>query len=224
MSIGSSKGAALNTVDEAVAALRAGEPVILPFDTVYGLAAREDEPSARRLYALKGRPGAQPTALVAHDLESLLERIPELAGQPLMRGPFTLIVPNPARRLPWLTGTNPDAIGVRIPELTGAGAEVLAWVGVVVATSANHPGGQDPATLAAVPEELRVKAAAVVDGGELPGTPSTVVDLTGMQPRILREGVVSGGETMRRLETAVRSRRTLGEESRWPSPSSRSSS
>jgi L-threonylcarbamoyladenylate synthase len=220
----SSKGAALSTVDEGVAALRAGEPVVLPFDTVYGLAAREDEASVRRLYELKGRPGAQPTALVAHDVESLIERIPELAGQPLMRGPFTLIVPNPTQRFPWLTGTSPDSIGVRIPQLTGVGAEILARVGVVVATSANHPGGRDPATLAAVPEEIRVKAAAVVDGGELPGTPSTVVDLTGDEPRILREGAVSVAETMRRLETAVRSRPTPGEESRWPSPSSRSSS
>jgi L-threonylcarbamoyladenylate synthase len=219
-----SKGAGLNAVEEAVTALRAGEPVILPFDTVYGLAAREDEPSARRLYELKGRAGAQPTALVAHDVESLLERIPELAGQPLLRGPYTLIFPNPARRFPWLTGPNPDAIGVRIPELTGVGADVLAHVGVVVATSANQPGGRDPATLAAVPEEIRAKAAAVVDGGELPGTPSTVVDLTRDVPRILREGAVSAAETMRRLETAVRSRRTPGEESRWPSPSSRSSS
>lgn len=214
----------MSTVDEAVAAIRAGEPVVLPFDTVYGLAAREDERSTRRLYELKGRAAAQPTALVAHDVESLLEQIPELAGQPLLRGPFTLIVPNPARRFPWLTGTNPDAIGVRLPELTGVGADVLDRVGVVVATSANQPGGPDPATLAAVPEEIRVRAAAVVDGGELPGTPSTVVDLTGDEPRILRDGAVSVAETMRRLETAVRSRRTPGEESRWPSPSSRSSS
>jgi L-threonylcarbamoyladenylate synthase len=214
----------LSTVDDAVAAIRAGEPVVLPFDTVYGLAAREDDESVRRLYALKGRRAEQPTALVAHDAVNLIERVPELRGEPLITGPFTLILPNPARRYPWLTGTNPDAIGVRIPELTGLADEVLARVGVVAATSANHPGGRDPATVTAVPEDIRTRAAAVVDGGALPGTPSTVVDLTGSEPRILREGAFSTAETLRRLEAAVRSRRPPGEESRWPSPSSRSSS
>jgi L-threonylcarbamoyladenylate synthase len=213
-----------SSVDDAVAAIRAGEPVVLPFDTVYGLAAREDEASSRRLYALKGRGPAQPTALVARDADALVERIPELDAGLLISGPLTLIVANPARRFPWLTGENPAAIGVRLPELVGPAAEVLADVGVVVATSANQPGGRDPATLAAVPEDIQRGAAAVVDGGELPGMPSTVVDLTGDVPRVLREGAVSEAETLRRLEAAVRSRRTPGEESRWPSPSSRSSS
>jgi L-threonylcarbamoyladenylate synthase len=214
----------LSSVEEAVAAIRAGGSVVLPFDTVYGVASREDEQSVRRLYALKGRREGRPTALVAHDAEALLERIPELDRDLLIRGPFTLIVPNPARRFSWLTGANPDAIGVRLPELTGPGADVLARVGVVVATSANHPGGHEPATLEAVPEDIRAKSAAVVDGGRLPGTASTVIDLAGTEPRILREGAVSEADALRRLEAAVRSTRTPGEESRWPSPSSRSSS
>jgi L-threonylcarbamoyladenylate synthase len=195
----------VSPVEDAVAALRSGQPVVLPFDTVYGLASREDEESTRRLYQLKGRESNQPTALVARDVESLVERIPELRDALLLRGPFTLIVPNPARRFRWLTGGNPNAIGVRLPELTGAASQVLSQVGVVVATSANRPGGRDPSTLDGVAEEIRAGAAAVVDGGELPGTPSTVVDLTGHEPTILREGAVSGAETLRRLQAAVRS-------------------
>ncbi len=214
----------MSTVDEAVSAIRRGDAVVLPFDTVYGLASREDEASARRLYALKGRVAEQPTALVASSARELLERIPELDEELLLPGPFTLILPNPARRFSWLTGTNPDAIGVRLPELSGPAADVLAAVGAVVATSANLPGGSDPATIAAVPEHVRSRATALVDGGALAGVPSTVVDLTGVKPRILREGAVSRAETLHRLEAAVRSRRTPGEESRWPSPSSRSSS
>jgi L-threonylcarbamoyladenylate synthase len=214
----------VSSVEEAVAAIRAGEPVVLPFDTVYGLAGREDEASTRRLYALKGREAGQPTALVAAGPEELIARIPELEPALLLRGAFTLIVPNAAQRFRWLTGDNPSAIGVRLPELFGPGAEVLARVGVVVATSANHPGGRNPATLAEVPPDLRGGAGAVVDGGDLPGTPSTVVDLTGDEPRILREGAVSKAETLHRLEAAVRSSRPPGEESRWPSQSSRSSS
>jgi L-threonylcarbamoyladenylate synthase len=190
-------------------ALRAGLPVVLPFDTVYGLAAEpHHEESTRRLYELKGRPATQPTALVAASVDALRAALPELdlAGAwHLLPGPLTLVVPNPAHRFPWLSGTNPDALGVRVPELTGATNDVLAVVGAVVATSANRPGEPDPRRLEDVPEEIRAGAAAVVDGGEVPGTPSTVVDLTGSQPRILREGAVPGAEVLRRLQAAVRS-------------------
>lgn len=199
-------------IDEAVDALRAGKLVVLPFDTVYGLAAEPyREESTRRLYTLKGRAATQPTALVATDLEYLLECVPELRGRAatlarqLLPGPLTLVVANPARRFRWLTGTEAETIGVRVPDLSGLGGEVLARAGAVVATSANSPGGPDPRRLADVPDELRAGAAAVVDGGELPGTPSTVVDLTGSEPRILREGAVPADEVLRRLQAPVRS-------------------
>ena len=199
-------------IDEAVDALRAGKPVVLPFDTVYGLAAEPyREESTLRLYKLKGRAETQPTALVATDLDYLLECVPELRGRTatlarqLLPGPLTLVVPNPARRFRWLTGTRRETIGVRVPDLSGPGGEVLVRVGALVATSANRPGEPDPGRLADVPEEIRAGAAAVLDGGDLPGTPSTVVDLTGAEPRILREGAVSAAELLRRLRAPVRS-------------------
>jgi L-threonylcarbamoyladenylate synthase len=184
----------------------------MPFDTVYGLAADpyREEP-ARRLYKLKGRDESQPTAIVASSFDHLLECVPELRGRAasrarlLLPGPVTLILPNPARRYRWLTGTNPEAIGVRVPELEGPGREVLERVGAVVATSANHPGEPDPSRLEDVPEDIRTGAAAVVDAGELLGTPSTVIDLTGPEPRIVREGALPGEEALRRLDSAVRS-------------------
>ena len=191
-----------------VAALRDGRPVVLPFDTVYGLAAEPfDEQSTRRLYALKGRRETQPTALVAVDIERLTELLPELPANArnLLPGPLTLVVPNPAGRFAWLTGSNPAALGVRVPELTGVTRAVLQQVGAVAATSANRPGAADPRGLEDVPAEIRAGAGALVDGGELPGTPSTVVDLTGDEPRILREGAVPAGEVLRRLQAAVRS-------------------
>ena len=191
---------------DAVEALRAGVPVVLPFDTVYGLAAEpQHEESTRRLYELKGRPPTQPTALVAASVERLIELLPELDASLVLPGPFTFVVPNPAGRFRWLTGTTPEAIGVRVPDLDGAGAAVLAAVGVIVATSANRPGEPDPRRLEDVPAEFREQAAAVVEGGELPGTPSTVVDVTGPEPRILREGAVPAGEVLRRLQAPVRS-------------------
>jgi L-threonylcarbamoyladenylate synthase len=201
----------VNTVEDAVAALRAGGPVVLPFDTVYGLAADPARAEAvHRLYELKGRDDMRPSALVAASLEALLEVVPELYDQAktlarLLPGPVTLVLPNPARRFTAIAGENPDAIGVRVPELRGMAAEVLAEVGLVVATSANRPGEADPRRLEDVPEEMRERSAAVVDGGELPGTPSTVVDLTGVEPRILREGAVSSEDVLRRLGAPVRS-------------------
>jgi L-threonylcarbamoyladenylate synthase len=190
-------------IDRVVEALRAGDPVILPTDTVYGLCADAfREEAVRGLYRLKGRGTAQPTALLAASEEVVVEAVPELAGHPLLRGPFTLILPNPARRLPWLTGDRPETIGVRIPELEGEARAVLDEVGAVAATSANLPGGDDPRRLEDVPRELREGCAAEVDGGELPGTPSTVVDLTGPEPVVLREGAVTVAEALERVSPA----------------------
>ena len=199
-------------IEAAVAALRGGETVVLPFDTVYGLATEpSSDESARRLYRLKGREQEQPTALVAATLDELLERIPELRGRTaslaarLLPGPLTLVVPNPARRFPWVTGGSPEAIGIRVPDIAGPGADVLAQVGVVIATSANAPGERDPRRIDDVPARIRDGAGAVVDGGELPGTPSTVIDLTAAEPRVLREGALAADEALARLATAVRS-------------------
>ena len=192
----------------AAEALAAGQPVVLPFDTVYGLAAEPyREASTRRLYALKGRAATQPTALVAPNVDALMAAFPELDSRVagLLPAPLTLVVPNPARRFPWLTGSNPAALGVRIPVLPEITRTLLEEVGAVVATSANLPGGSDPRRLDDVPDAIRAGAAAVVDGGELPGTPSTVVDLTGAAPQILRSGAVPADEVLRRLGAAVRS-------------------
>nr|MBA3476251.1 Sua5/YciO/YrdC/YwlC family protein [Actinomycetota bacterium] len=85
----------------------------------------------------------------------------------------------------------------RVPVLAGPGAAVLARVGAIVATSANLPGGPDPRTLDEVPDELRAAAAVLVDGGELAGTPSTVIDFTGPEPVVLREGAASALDALR---------------------------
>jgi L-threonylcarbamoyladenylate synthase len=200
----------MSGVDEAVAALRAGSPAILPFDTVYGLAAEAYHSApAERLYRLKGRPATQPSALVAADLDYLLECVPELRGRSatiaraLFPAPLTLIFPNPARRFRWLTGANQDAIGVRIPAVEGPTAGVLARLGCLVATSANHPGGPDPSRLDEVPEDLRAGAAAVVDGGALAGTPSTVIDFTGSEPKVVRAGAAPPEQALARATHAL---------------------
>ena len=183
--------------------------MVLPTDTVYGLCAdpyREDP--AREIYRMKQRPADQPIALLAKDIEFLLELVPELRGRSatmahaLLPGPYTLVLPNPGKRYGWLTGSSPETLGVRVPELTGAAAEVLDFVGALAATSANLHGGPEARRLEDVPVEIRAGAAAVVDGGELPGTPSTVLDLTGAEPKVLREGAVPAAEALERAAAA----------------------
>jgi L-threonylcarbamoyladenylate synthase len=113
------------------------------------------------------------------------------------------VLRNAARRFRWLTGDSPDTIGVRVPELHGDAEAVLEQAGAVVATSANVHGGPDPASLAEVPEEIRSAAAVVLDGGELPGTASTVIDFTGAEPRVLREGAAPSIDAIDRVFAAL---------------------
>lgn len=179
-------------------------------DTVYGLCADpyREEP-VRELYRMKQRPAEQPMALLAKDVDFLVGLVPELRDgadmlvRALLPGPFTLVLPNPGERFRWLTGSTPDRIGVRVPELSGPGAEVLARVGAVVATSANLRGGPEPTRVDDVPVEIRAGAAAIVDGGELPGTPSTVLDLTGREPIVIREGAVPAEQAIERALAAA---------------------
>lgn len=190
--------------------MRSGKAVVLPTDTVYGLCTTpyRAEP-VELLYRLKGRDEQQPVALLAAELDVLFDCVPELRGRAgllaraLLPGGLTLVLPNPARRFRWLTGTKPDTIGVRVPELEGAAKTIVQRAGAVAATSANVTGGPDPKSLDEVPDEIRTGAAVVVDGGELPGIPSTVVDLTGPEPQILREGVVPAAEVLARLAQLV---------------------
>ena len=194
----------MSAVDDAVAGLLAGKPVVLPTDTVYGLCADAyREAPVLRLARLKGRPEGMAVALLAADLDAILDAVPELRGRAavtaraLLPGPYTLVLPNPARRFRWLSGERPETIGVRVPVLPGPARQVVERVGAVAATSANLHGGPDVRRVEDLPAELRDAVAAVVDAGELPGTPSTVLDLTGPEPVVLREGAVPAGEALR---------------------------
>lgn len=190
-------------IDRAVSAIRSGKVVIMPTDTVYGLACSPYTPDpVERLSKLKQRPPDQPISLVANDIDMLFECVPELRGRSgtiitaLLPGPYTLVLPNPAKRYRWLTGLRPDTIGVRVPELEGYGKQVLERVGAVAATSANLHGAPEPTTVSDIPQELIDGIAELVDAGALPGPASTVIDFTGSEPQVLREGA---GEVDRAL-------------------------
>ena len=190
----------------AVEALRAGGLVVLPTDTVYGVCAlATDEDAVRALATLKGRDPAKPIALVGADVDTLLSLVPELP-EPLLRtllpGAYTLVLPNPARRFPTLAGSRPETLGVRVPVFAGEATEVMRVVGAVGATSANPSGGREPRSVEELDPQIRAGVASIVDGGELPGTPSTVLDLTSDDPVVLREGAVPAAEALARAREA----------------------
>lgn len=198
----------MSDVAAAIDGLRRGELAVIPTDTVYGLAANvEDERGTLALYAAKGRESRRPSAILFASLDELLDRVPELpanavaAARALLPGPVTLVLPNPGRRFPWLNQQRPETLGVRVPAVSGPGKAILDALGALVATSANLPGGPDPRSLSDVPGELVAAAAAVVDGGLLGGAPSSVVDVTGVEPLILREGALRADVVLERLRS-----------------------
>jgi L-threonylcarbamoyladenylate synthase len=190
----------LTSLDPAAAfeaAIRADGVAVFPADTVYGLACAPDSPAAvERLYALKGRRPDKPAAVMFFARERALGALPELgertraAIEALMPGGVTLLLPNPRHRFPLACGPDPETLGLRVPALP-----LLAGVAVpVLQSSANPAGGADARRLADIPADIRDGADLVVDGGELPGTPSTVVDLRGYEHdrrwTVVRSGAV----------------------------------
>jgi L-threonylcarbamoyladenylate synthase len=164
--------------------IAAGGVALFPADTVYGLACDPTSPAAvARLYELKGRPADKPAAVMFFALDRALAALPELAPrlrgavEALLPGAVTLLLPNPLARYPLACGPDPWTLGLRVPApgpLAGVGLAVLQ-------SSANHSGGADARTLDEVDEAIRDGADLVVDGGPLPGTPSSVVDLRGYE-------------------------------------------
>ena len=188
-----------------------GGVALFPADTVYGLAT---EPGSRegfdRLYALKGRPPLRPSAVMFFQLDLALAALPELgprtraALERLLPGPVTLLVPNPGRRFPLACGPDPERLGVRVPALDRAELRPLAaarWP--VLQSSANLSGAPDARRLDDVDPRIRAGVDLQLDGGDLPGTPSTVIDLTAWEREgrhaIVREGALSAGDVAARL-------------------------
>jgi L-threonylcarbamoyladenylate synthase len=188
--------------------LAAGGVAVFPTDTVYGLACDpRSERAVARLYELKGRPLAKPAAVMWFSIAPALQELSDLpprtrrAAQVLLPGPVTLLLPNPARRFPLAcepagaTLTPPAPLGVRVPAWTGALASLAAVRAPVLQSSANLSGDPAPRAMREVPESIRAGADLVLDGGELPGTASTVIDLREQETsggwQVLRQGALS---------------------------------
>jgi L-threonylcarbamoyladenylate synthase len=186
---------------------------VFPADTVYGLGCDPDsEPAVRRLYELKGRPPAQPAAVMFFGLDRALVALPELAPseqsalRALLPGPLTLLLPNPKRRYPLACGPAPDAaatLGLRVPSLPPRLAVLATLDRPLLQSSANLSGGPEAQRLADVPASIRSGADLALDGGELPGVASTVLDLRDYERsgkwRIMRAGPIGHAEIERVL-------------------------
>ena len=183
---------------------------VFPADTVYGLACEpESKEGSRRLHALKRRRGAQPAALLFFQPGLALAALPELGPRTrdallaLLPGPVTLLLANPAARYPLACGGDGSVLGLRVPRLPPATAALEAVRWPVLQSSANLTGEPPPRRLADVPEAIREGADLLLDGGELPGTASTIVDLTGYEVdgawSVVREGALATAEVAARL-------------------------
>jgi L-threonylcarbamoyladenylate synthase len=188
-----------------------GGIAVFPADTVYGLACEPDSKEAvQRLYMLKRRRPDKPAAVMFFALELALAALPELgprtagALHALLPGAVTLLLPNPAGRYPLACANEPDVLGLRVPAWPPALAALADVRWPVLQSSANAAGGPDARRLADVPEYMREHTDLVLDGGELPGTPSTVVDLRAFERdgawSIAREGAISVADVAARLD------------------------
>jgi L-threonylcarbamoyladenylate synthase len=178
-----------------------GGVAVFPSDTVYGVCCDpDDEQAAQRLYTLKGRPPARACAVMFFSLQDALGQLDDLrdseraALDALLPGPVTLLLANRGERYGPACRVDPTTLGLRVPKLEGP-LEKLATVGVpILQTSANLSGEPDSRTLDQVPAQLRDGANLVLDGGELPGTPSTVIDLRELDSDrrwyVLRDGAL----------------------------------
>ena len=188
-------------IERAAAALRAGELVAFPTETVYGLGAdATNEQAVRRIFEVKGRPADHPVIVHLASAAALSEwaaEIPPAAIRLANRfwpGPLTLILPRAAHVLDVVTGGQPS-VGLRVPDHPIAQALLVAFGGGIAAPSANRFGRISPTRVEHVHAEFGDAVSLVLDGGpSRVGVESSIVDLTGDQPVLLRPGHISSAE------------------------------
>lgn len=184
-------------VDEAVRAIRAGSLIVIPTDTVYGIAARPDDPAATgALFAAKGRPPNLALPVLADGVAAarglaVFDELAEGLGAAFWPGPLTIVLPRGARSLAWELGGDPETIAVRVPSHPLATA-VLARGGPLAVSSANRSGEPEATTCEELTRAFGDRVAVYLcEETPLSGTASTVVDLAHGAPRILRAGTIA---------------------------------
>jgi L-threonylcarbamoyladenylate synthase len=192
------------------ACLASGGVAVFPADTVYGLGCDPQcGPAVERLYRLKGRNPGRPAAVMFFALAPALAALPALgareraAAGALLPGGVTLLLPNRELRFPLACGDDPRTLGLRVPLLAARLAALEALDAPMLQSSANLSGGPDARRLSDVPRGVLEGADLALDGGELRGVASTVLDLRGFERtgswRVLREGAVGRSAIARAL-------------------------
>jgi L-threonylcarbamoyladenylate synthase len=196
------------TLDAAAHALQAGEAIVVPTDTVYGLAAVPHDPSAvDRIYAAKGRPEQLHLPVMASSIEQVralgVEFGPEAAALAARwwPGPLTLALGLGVRRPSWLEGR--DEVAVRIPASDFL-LQLIARTGVLLVTSANRHGSPTPPSSEEAADMLLAPhVTLLVDGGMLDTIPSTLVNLRTGSPVIERLGAIAADDIARVVAAAT---------------------
>jgi L-threonylcarbamoyladenylate synthase len=193
-------------ISQAVTSALAGGLVVFPTDTVYGIGTRpDDEEATARLFEVKRRPRHLEIPVLCASFEqagSIARMDPraERLARAVWPGPVTIVLPRSGVSAPWQLGGHEDTVGVRVPDHRLA-LELLTRAGPLAATSANLSGGPTPATC---DELVRTFGDAVdvyvCEQRPVTGSPSTVVDLSGDQPRVLRSGALDPDELVRLVE------------------------
>lgn len=188
-------------LQRAIAVLKEGGVIAYPTDTVYGLGSNAlNEEAVSRIYQLKQRPLYQPLPILLADkadLPKIAVTISEAAwllAEHFLPGGLTLIVRKSSSVPPWITGGG-DTVAVRIPNHPIALALIHGLGKPLIGTSANLSGSLSPINAQEVRKQLGDKVDFILDGGQCPGgIHSTVIDVTGEVPRIIREGAVRVAE------------------------------
>ena len=198
--------ASQSEIEKAVEALRSGDLVVFPTETVYGLGANASNPAAvRKIFEVKGRPPDHPVIVhlddprYLHRWVSTVPPVAELLADKFWPGPLTLILPKADNVNDIVTGGQ-DSIGIRVPSHPMAQQLLNAFGGGIAAPSANRYGRLSPTKPEHVREELGDTVGVILDGGDSPiGLESTIVSCLGNEARLLRPGFI----TRSQLEKAV---------------------
>lgn len=188
----------MSIIDEAVVALRMDKLVVIPTDTVYGVAAALNERAIANIFEAKGRPEDKPIPVLggaARDLETIVEfndSARKLAAR-YWPGPLTLILPR-AEGFDLDLGAHTPTVAVRVPKEPRA-IELLRKTGPLAVTSANISGEREAQTIDEARSALGSKVGLYIDGGRCAGKPSTIAFVAG-ERRVLREGAISEREIL----------------------------
>lgn len=195
--------AEMKALDDARAVLDDGGVIVIPTDTVYGLAARPEMARAvAAIFSIKLRPAERPLPVLgAHvdalrDVVEIDERARRLAEE-FWPGALTLVLPRAEGFGYDLGGDGTDSVAVRVPALEAA-VELLDRTGPLAVTSANRSGSPPAVTVDEARAALGDEVGVFIDGGRVGGAPSTVLDLA-PGPRIVRQGALPAAELMSRL-------------------------